>query len=76
VNVYVNDESRPLGTVTPSIQGGNAMLRDGNHAKYCVEHLGIPVSMLKKGDNTITLEQTSMGTQAHVMYDSISLELP
>jgi rhamnogalacturonan endolyase len=76
VNVYVNDESRPLGAVTPSIRGGNAMLRESIHAKYCVEYFTIPVTRLRSGDNTITLEQTGTDVQSHVMYDSISLELP
>jgi rhamnogalacturonan endolyase len=76
VNVYVNDETHPLGMVTPSIQGGNAMLRDSNHAKYCIEYFKIPVSLLKKGANTITLEQTGTDAQSHVMYDYINLELP
>jgi len=76
INVYVNDESKPLGTVVPSIQGGNAMLRESIHAKYCVEYLTIPTSHLVKGANTITLEQTNTSTQTHVMYDYLNLELP
>lgn len=76
VNVYVNDESKPLGGVTPSIRGGNALLREGIHAKYCMEYLKVPVTRLRPGDNTITLEQTATDVQSHVMYDCISLELP
>jgi rhamnogalacturonan endolyase len=76
VNVYVNDESSPLGVVTPSIQGGNAMLREGIHAKYCVEYLDIPTSRLRDGANVITLEQIKTDTQTHVMYDYLNLELP
>lgn len=76
IAVYVNGESRPFGTVTPSVQGGNALLREGIHAKYSVEYLSIPTSRLKRGDNTITLEQTRTTTQTHVMYDYLNLELP
>jgi rhamnogalacturonan endolyase len=76
INVYVNDESKPFGVVTPSIQGGNAMLRESIHAKYCVEYLTIPTSRLVAGANTITLEQSSINTQSHVMYDYLNLELP
>jgi len=76
INVYVNDESKPLGDVTPSIQGGNAMMRESIHAKYCVEYLTLPTSRLLKGANTITLEQTNTSMQSHVMYDYLNLELP
>lgn len=76
VNVFVNDEAKAFGVVTPSVVGGNAMLREGIHAKYCVEYLTIPTSRLKQGANTITLEQARADTQTHVMYDYLSLELP
>jgi rhamnogalacturonan endolyase len=76
VDVRVNDGAKPLGTVTPSVRGGNALFRDGNHAKYCVEYLRIPVASLRKGKNTITLEQPDTDAQSHVMYDYLSLELP
>jgi rhamnogalacturonan endolyase len=76
IAVYVNDETKPLGVVTPSVQGGNAMLRESIHAKYCVEYLTIPTSRLVKGANTISLVQTNTDTQTHVMYDYLNLELP
>lgn len=76
INVYVNGEAKPFATVVPSIQGGNALLRESIHAKYCVEYLTIPTSQLKQGANTIALEQANTDTQTHVMYDSLSLELP
>jgi len=76
INVYVNNESKVFNTVTPAIQGGNALLRESIHAKYCVEYLSIPTSLLKPGANTITLEQAGTNTQTHVMYDYLSLELP
>lgn len=76
VNVFVNDEGKPMGMVTPRIQGGNALLRESIHAKYCVEYFTIPVSSLREGENTITLEQVRTDTQTHVMYDYVNLELP
>jgi rhamnogalacturonan endolyase len=76
IDVYVNDENRALGRVTPSVQGGNAMLREGIHAKYCVEYFTIPAGRLHAGENTISIEQVKAATQAHVMYDYLSLELP
>jgi rhamnogalacturonan endolyase len=77
INVYANDESRPLATVKPSIQGGNALLRESIHAKYCVEYVPIPVGNLKTGDNTITLEfPATRSADAHVMYDYVNLEMP
>jgi len=76
INVYVNDEDKVFSTVKPSIQGGNALLRESIHAKYCVETLSIPTSRLKPGSNTITLEQARADSQTHVMYDYLSMELP
>jgi rhamnogalacturonan endolyase len=77
INVYANDEPAPLATVRPSIQGGNALLRESIHAKYCVEYVPIPVGKLKVGDNTITLEfPAGHGADAHVMYDYVDLEMP
>jgi rhamnogalacturonan endolyase len=77
LDIYVNDESKPLATVTPSVQGGNALLREGIHAKYCVEQVVIPANTLKSGDNTITLVQSNVRSPGyHVMYDYLSLELP
>jgi rhamnogalacturonan endolyase len=77
INVYVNNEAQPLAKVTPAVQGGNALLRESIHAKYCVEYVSFPVSKLVTGANTVTLEfPASNSADAHVMYDSVSLELP
>ena len=77
--VYVNDESKKLTMVCPSVDGGNALIREGIHAKYCVEQVPIPVSLLRTGKNTITLVQGENRYDRpffHVMYDYLSLELP
>jgi len=72
--VYVNDETKALCRLNPKVQGGNAFIREGGHAKYCVEYVQIPASRLKAGENVITLEQTN--PSGHVMYDYLNLELP
>jgi rhamnogalacturonan endolyase len=76
INVYVNDDGKVFSTVTPSVRGGNAMLRESIHSKYCVEYLTIPTSRLKQGANTIALEQVKTDAKSHVMYDYLNLELP
>ncbi len=77
--VFVNDTGSPFAGVTPPAEflGGNAMVREGNHAKYSTYALRIPVGKLKKGDNTITLLQSHIGGRAaSIMYDYISFEMP
>ncbi|MDF9832341.1 autotransporter-associated beta strand protein [Ereboglobus sp. PH5-5] len=81
VQVYVNQESSHVAEVAPAAtgggNGGNALARLGNHAKYSLAYVTIPVSALRIGANTITLVQRSTGSaQNHVMYDYISLEMP
>lgn len=77
VDVFANDESRPVATVTPAVQGGNALLREAIHAKYCFHRVPIPAASLRRGSNTITLVQTSTRAPGlHVMYDYLSLEVP
>jgi rhamnogalacturonan endolyase len=79
VDIFVNDES-DRGLITrlyPSVSGGNALIREGIHAKYGVNYVSIPVSRLRMGANTITLvEGRVTGDADHVMYDYVSLELP
>jgi rhamnogalacturonan endolyase len=75
--IYANDESTPVHTLVPRIQGGNALLRHGIHAKYSFEQLTIPAENLRKGANTLTLLQSRTHSPAfHVMYDALSLEVP
>jgi rhamnogalacturonan endolyase len=77
IDVCVNDNSTVLTTVSPSVQGGNALLREGIHAKYCVEYASIPAANLKTGENIITLSlEGTRSADAHVMYDYLNLELP
>jgi rhamnogalacturonan endolyase len=75
--VCANDDTKPLATVTPEVQGGDALLREGIHAKYCVDYVSIPVGRLKTGENIVTLEfPATRARDAHVMYDYVNLELP
>jgi len=78
LETFVNDESKPFDSVVPGHNtGGNALVRQGIHAKYSTYVLSIPVSKLKVGDNTITLLQGRTGNRTdHIMYDYISLEVP
>ncbi len=76
LHIYANNEHQ-VATVTPAVQGGNALLRESIHAKYCVERVRIPAADLRKGTNTITLVQDrTHGPGLHVMYDYLSLEVP
>jgi rhamnogalacturonan endolyase len=78
--IYVNDESKMFKMVRPAVDGGNALIREGIHAKYCVEQVPIPMSLFKNGANTISLVesvgQPSSLPFAHAMYDYLNLELP
>ena len=78
--IYVNDESKRFGPIIhPTEDGGNALIREGIHAKYSTQQVSIPVSLLRKGRNTITLIQGGGRFDRpffHVMYDYLSLELP
>jgi rhamnogalacturonan endolyase len=77
IEVCVNDDHRVLASVAPAIRGGNALLREGIHAKYCVEYVSIPAAKLKAGENIISLSIPETGADAaHVMYDYLNLELP
>ncbi len=70
VGVEVNQHA--VATVVPPVQGGNGLIREAVHTKYCYSYVPIPSSALHAGDNTITLTQESSG---YVMYDYINLEL-
>lgn len=77
MDLYVNDEAQLFTTFYPSVSGGNALIREGIHAKYGVNYVSIPVSRLHVGTNIITLVQgRAGGASDHVMYDYVSLELP
>ena len=75
VEVKVNGKS--AASFFPSQSDGNALLREGIHAKYSFRNVDFPVSLLRSGANTITLTQTrNNGSACHVMYDYVALEMP
>ena len=81
IDVYANDESSMVGEVAVNFAGGgaggNALIREGIHAKYGVGYQSIPLSSLRIGTNTITLIQRGVNSGFdHVMYDYVNLELP
>jgi rhamnogalacturonan endolyase len=79
LNVYINNESSTFTSFSvPSPPGGgNALLRQGIHAKYYTRQISIPVNRFRIGTNTLTLVMASTsGDGNHYMYDAISLELP
>ncbi|MBB5352131.1 rhamnogalacturonan endolyase [Haloferula luteola] len=61
----------------PKVSGGNALLREGIHAKYGYDLIDFPVEHLKRGTNRLELVQArTNGAACHVMYDYVALELP
>ncbi|TCO86741.1 rhamnogalacturonan endolyase [Chthoniobacter flavus] len=77
IDVFANDESKAVSTVTPAVQGGDALLRESIHAKYGLEQVTIPAGKLHAGENVITLVEPNVKTmRSHVMYDYLSLEIP
>lgn len=77
VQVFVNSDTVVFKDFYPAVAGGNAFVRQGVHAKYGLDYISIPVSLLQQGANTITLLQRRVaGVASHVMYDYVNLELP
>jgi rhamnogalacturonan endolyase len=75
--LYLNDSPTSFARISPPVGGGNALLRQGIHAKYSYVDIAIPVSLLRTGANTFTFRFSgSNGFSPHVMYDYLRLELP
>lgn len=74
--LYVNGGSEALTRIYPMVQGGNALTRQGIHAKYSSVNISIPVSRLQVGLNTFTFHFSGTEVTSHVMYDYLRLELP
>lgn len=82
LRVYINDpnmSSNPtMDNTSIPAGGGDALLREGVHAKYGVITLSFSTAKLHSGSNTITLLQIN-GSPAeanYLGYDYISLEMP
>ena len=79
IDMYVNNEASQFASFYPSMSDGNALIREGIHAKYGTDSITIPVANLRAGTNTITLIQGRVfvnDATEHVMYDYLNLELP
>jgi rhamnogalacturonan endolyase len=75
--IYVNNEDKLFTQLYPEFSGGDALLREGVRARYCVSYVPIPVERLHPGKNTITLMMASTQNERdHVMYDYLNLEMP
>ncbi|MGH8337503.1 MAG: polysaccharide lyase family protein, partial [Gammaproteobacteria bacterium] len=82
LRVFIND---PTMSANPTLDqvgapggGGDALIREGVHAKYGVLTLSFSTANLHSGNNTITLLQIN-GTPAeanYLGYDYVSLEMP
>ncbi len=75
--LHLNDSPTSFARISPPVSGGNALLRQGIHAKYSHVDIPIPVSLLRTGANTFTFRFSgNAGYSPHVMYDYLRLELP
>jgi rhamnogalacturonan endolyase len=75
--LYLNGETTSFSRISPTVDGGNALLRQGIHAKYSYVDIPIPVARLRQGSNTFRFSFTGdSGFSSHVMYDYLRLELP
>lgn len=75
VDIDVNRER--VASISPENGGGNALLREGIHAKYAYSYIDFPAKELRRGNNKIVLTQSRANyTGNHVMYDYLALELP
>lgn len=73
--IEINGSRITTNPYYPPNGGGNAFLRQSNHAKYGLVTFDVPYNKLKIGKNTITLLMPSTSSGAnHIMYDYISLE--
>lgn len=77
LQIIMNEEENPIARLDLTERAGNALIRQGMHAKYNLHCIEIPVARLRTGANTITLVQSRAdGPSGHVMYDYLNLELP
>ena len=74
--LHLNGDARAFTRINPPVTGGNALLRQGIHAKYGFVDIRIPVSRLRAGENTFAFRFAGSDPAAHVMYDCLRLELP
>jgi len=75
--VRISANGAEVGSVSPNLEEGNSLLRQGSHDKSSVKTLAIPLSQLHAGNNTIELVETNYKEDdSYVMYDYLALEMP
>lgn len=76
-NMVIDLNRKNIANFKPPVQGGNALLREGIHAKYGVSRITFPAKDLRNGNNLLVLTQSRTNYAGnHVMYDYLALELP
>lgn len=73
----MNNESKPFHTLDPKVHGGNALLREGIHAKCSYSQISFPATSLRNGLNALILMETrTQSPHFHVMHDALTFEVP
>lgn len=49
LHLHANGQPQPSSSFSPSVQGGNALLREAIHAKHCVRRIAVPALQLRAG---------------------------
>ena len=61
----------------PAMSQSDVSVREGNHGAFSDERITFPASLLKVGQNTITINMRKGGSsESFIMYDYLRLELP
>ena len=69
-------DGKSLASIYPPNAGGNALIRQSDHAKYGVITVPIPTSKLAAGAHVLTLTEGRVGGTIDLFYDYLSLEIP
>lgn len=76
-HIVVNVNGHNVSEFTPAMNQGNALLRQGSHAKYSLQNIPVSLAVLHSGDNVIQLLQTSYkDDSSYVSYDYVGFEMP
>ena len=64
------------GGFSPAMDQSDSSVREGNHGAFSDERITFPASLLKKGQNTITINlNRANSSESYIMYDYLRLEL-
>ena len=64
------------GGFSPAMDQSDVSVREGNHGAFSDERITFPASLLKKGQNTITINlNRANSSESFIMYDYLRLEL-